>query len=98
HDRRRAGAGPVAQPDLPGPAARRRLRSRQRGVRGGGDATDDVPRSRPRTGAVGPSPGLYRPTPRPKECAAVTAPATTPSRRSIFVASFIGTSIEWYDY
>jgi len=28
----------------------------------------------------------------------VTAPATTPSRRSIFVASFIGTSIEWYDY
>jgi MFS family permease len=28
----------------------------------------------------------------------VTAPATSPSRRSIFVASFIGTSIEWYDY
>ncbi|HLU54493.1 MAG TPA: MFS transporter [Pseudonocardia sp.] len=28
----------------------------------------------------------------------MTAPATTPSRRSIFVASFIGTSIEWYDY
>jgi MFS family permease len=28
----------------------------------------------------------------------VTAPATTPSRRSIFAASFIGTSIEWYDY
>jgi MFS family permease len=28
----------------------------------------------------------------------VTAPATSPSRRSIFVASFIGTAIEWYDY
>jgi MFS family permease len=28
----------------------------------------------------------------------VTAPVTSPSRRSIFVASFIGTSIEWYDY
>jgi MFS family permease len=28
----------------------------------------------------------------------VTAPASSPSRRSIFVASFIGTSIEWYDY
>jgi MFS family permease len=28
----------------------------------------------------------------------VTAPAASPSRRSIFVASFIGTSIEWYDY
>jgi MFS family permease len=28
----------------------------------------------------------------------VAAPATEPSRRSIFVASFIGTSIEWYDY
>jgi MFS family permease len=28
----------------------------------------------------------------------VTAPTTSPSRRSIFVASFIGTSIEWYDY
>ncbi|TQM45111.1 MFS transporter [Pseudonocardia cypriaca] len=28
----------------------------------------------------------------------MTAPATSPSRRSIFVASFIGTSIEWYDY
>jgi MFS family permease len=27
-----------------------------------------------------------------------TTPATSPSRRSIFVASFIGTSIEWYDY
>ncbi len=26
------------------------------------------------------------------------APATGPSRRSIFAASFIGTSIEWYDY
>jgi hypothetical protein len=28
----------------------------------------------------------------------VAAPATEPSRRSIFVASFIGTAIEWYDY
>ncbi|MHA6615666.1 MFS transporter [Pseudonocardia sp. DLS-67] len=28
----------------------------------------------------------------------MTAPATGPSRRSIFAASFIGTSIEWYDY
>jgi MFS family permease len=28
----------------------------------------------------------------------VTAPAAGPSRRSIFAASFIGTSIEWYDY
>ncbi len=28
----------------------------------------------------------------------MTAPAASPSRRSIFVASFIGTSIEWYDY
>jgi MFS family permease len=28
----------------------------------------------------------------------VTAPKTGPSRGSIFAASFIGTSIEWYDY
>ena len=28
----------------------------------------------------------------------MTSPATSPSRRNIFVASFIGTSIEWYDY
>jgi MFS family permease len=28
----------------------------------------------------------------------VAAPVTSPSRRNIFVASFIGTSIEWYDY
>jgi MFS family permease len=28
----------------------------------------------------------------------VTAATTGPSRRSIFAASFIGTSIEWYDY
>ena len=28
----------------------------------------------------------------------MTAPKTGPSRGSIFAASFIGTSIEWYDY
>ncbi|EHR51051.1 sugar phosphate permease [Saccharomonospora marina XMU15] len=29
---------------------------------------------------------------------AVSQPGTTPSKRGIFAASFIGTSIEWYDY
>jgi MFS family permease len=40
----------------------------------------------------------YRPVTRPPSSASPSSTSTRPSTKGIFVASFVGTSIEWYDY